>query len=123
MDNINKIISFILGLVVVAIFLVILSGRLDLGKRFFTASWGQTVSEQESNNSSESDEMLAQNTEGTQTTPNPTRPAVTQNPQITPARAVQGVSNIPNTGADVQIGLLLIAGLSSGAVLWKMSKK
>lgn len=35
MENFNKIFSFVLGLVVVVVFLAVLTGKIDLKKRFF----------------------------------------------------------------------------------------
>lgn len=111
MENFNKIISFILGLVVVIVFLIIISGRWNI-KQLFRVSRGNTPSQVVTPTTKPA------NVDATAT------PATTKAPTRTPTpsrRPMQAVNNIPNTGADVLILPLLLAGLAGGLSLSKKS--
>lgn len=119
MGDFNKVISFILGLVVVVVFIAILSGRLNLGNRIPTLS-GVT---------------------GVTTTPTPTEiifPTSTITPtrsytQPTPVMKVtryptkpvigKTPGTIPNTGAPTLLIPLVISALFGGSLLKRSGKK
>ena len=111
MDNINKIISFALGLIVVAIFLVIISGRLQIGKKLFTASRGATTTS-----------VSPFDTDTVTETVSPASKPVAENTTVTPTKKVPAVNHIPDTGmsstAILYLGIAILAGVS----LWKMSE-
>lgn len=114
MDNINKIISFVLGLVVIAIFLVILSGRLQLKERFLAASRGESLTP----TPTAVQESEQANLSPTQST---TPAAVAKNTTPTPTRSVDSVNTIPDTGAGTSLLLFSFIGGGVGIVLRKSS--
>lgn len=115
MDNINKIISFTLGLIVVVIFLVIISGRLQIGKRFFTASRGSTTTGTPVQSNQEISATI---------TISPSQKVATQTITVSPSstRSIGRVESIPNTGADETMAIMLISAAISGYGLWKLSE-
>ncbi len=115
MDGINKIISFVLGLIVVAIFLVIISGRLQLGKKFFTASRGSaTTSTPKQNTPTVAPSVKV--------TAKPTGRTIAQNKTLSPTKTVGNVKTIPNTGPDSLMTMLMVSAVVAGIGLWKMSE-
>ncbi len=116
MDNMNKIISFVLGLVVVAIFLVIISGRLQIGKRFLSASRGAGTT----GTPAQSAESITV-TEKVSTTVTPTEKAAAKG-NVANKKTSDNASNIPNTGPETTFMLLLVVAGFSGYGLWKLSE-
>lgn len=111
MENFNKIISFILGLVVVIVFLIIISGRWNV-RQLFRVSKGNTASQ-----------LVTPTTKPTTVDATGT-PTTTKAPTRTPTpsrRPMQAVNNIPNTGANIVVLPLLLAGLAGGLSLRKKS--
>jgi len=117
MEGFNKIISFILGLIVVVFLLAIISGRLNMGKNFF--SWVGP---------------------GGKTSPAPTQapsPKLTPTQKITPSVGkenypfgkddknyhVYGVASIPSTGAPTILLPILLSSFFGGLYLKKTGKK
>ncbi len=113
MDNLNKTVSFILGLVVVLIFLAVITGRLNL-KNKLPILGGKTV------------------------TPTPTKVlgtaiAASPTPVVTGTgtdqyhsyskEQVKAPHTIPSTGSPTGLIILLLAGLGSGVVLRKLAKE
>ena len=103
MDSFNKVISFVLGLVVVIVFLAIISGKIDLRKRI-TGSGGVSLF-------------------GSKPTP-------TLTPTVTPTQKPTAIYNqynnqtpkkIPATGSPTIILSLLFSALSGGIYLRKKS--
>ena len=108
MDGFNKVISFVLGLVVVIVFLAIISGKIDLRKRI-TGSSGVSLF-------------------GSKPTASPT-PTITptQKPTTTynqynnqnSNKTSQTPKKIPNTGSPTIIIPLLFSSLAGGVYLRK----
>ena len=121
MDNINKIISFVLGLIVVAIFLVIISGRLEIGKRFLTASRGDTTSITPTQNEDQNEEKDDEKSGEDSANVSPTEKLLAQNTTVTPTRSVGDVKSIPDTGADMRFAVLIVTAVASGFGMLKMS--
>ncbi len=110
MDSFNKIISFILGLVVVVVFLAVITGRLNLGKRFSSLS-SSTISPTPTTSSA---------------VPTPT--TVINNYQSQSHSQADNQSGktpgvIPATGAPTVLLPLALFGLFSGFGLKKAGKK
>jgi hypothetical protein len=118
MENMNKIISFILGLIVVIVFIAVISGRLKLGEKVASLTKSGTA---------------------TKTTPTPT-PVTTANNVTTTNRyatntttttntttkggnTVQGVNSIPNTGAETALIPTALSMFGAGMFLRKAGKK
>ncbi|NMB84002.1 hypothetical protein GYA28_01810 [Candidatus Roizmanbacteria bacterium] len=106
MENMNKIVSFILGLVVVVVFLAIVSGKIKLGGK------------------------LSNITGAVKTTPTPTVSKLTlPTPQITQYNQYQtqknngAVKTIPATGSPTLLVPFVLTGLGSGLFLRKSGKK
>lgn len=105
MENLNKIISLFLGIIVFIILFVVIAGRLNIGKNFTNIKGGSTSKN---------------------VTPTPTIAAVTIKKTIkstTPKktsnnRSVTGVKTIPSTGPSLFIPIALSA-LAAGAYLNK----
>jgi len=104
MDNANKIFSFVLGLIVVIVFLAVITGRLNLKKIQILP--------------------LAKNTTITPTV----TPSSTPTPELTSMQTVEvgqkttTVKTIPNTGAPTLLLPFAISGLFGGMYLRKKSK-
>ena len=103
MDNFNKILSFILGLVVVIVFLAIITKKVNIAK---------TLS------------FLKKPTTGVTTTPTPTKP-LTQTVTISGVNQspVTNPKSIPATGAPTILIPLAISSFFAGKKLRKTGKK
>lgn len=100
MDNFNKIVSFVLGLIVVVVFIAIISGRLNLGKK------------------------LSQMTVKISPSPTPSKISYyTTTPTLTPTGSYiangKSPSSIPSTGSPTLLLPILLSGLGSGLFLRK----
>lgn len=106
MDNFNKVASFILGLVVVVVFIAILTGRINIGKKLSSLT--------------------------AKTTPTPTQ---VQNKTVTVSttgntaktstyHSYEGStpSNIPSTGPETVLLPILFSGAGIGYFLKKIKK-
>jgi hypothetical protein len=114
MDNFNKVLSFILGLVVVVVFIIVLSSRLDLGKKFLPFQSG---------------------TPTPKVTPTAKKPTPTptigfysgQGGAVGPTKAqtkggqvqIEKPTSIPSTGSPTEALLILNSGLLLGFYLRK----
>ena len=104
MDNFNKVVSFVLGLVVIVVFLAIITGRFRLGNTLTN--------------------LTKRNVTATPTpskkNPTPTR-VVSKNQKKTPItyNQYQAPTSIPSTGAPTLFVPLLISGLFVGRFLQK----
>ena len=115
MDGFNKVISFVLGLVVVIVFLAIISGKIDLRKRIAGISTTKTTSTGFSLFGSKPT-----------TTPTPTitptqKPTTTYNQynNQNSNKTSQTPKKIPNTGSPTIIIPLLFSSLAGGVYLRK----
>ncbi len=124
MDGTNKAISFVLGLVVVIVFLAVVTGRLKLGKiNFLPLSKGPTPTV-----------TGTPNPTGVGTAQNPTPSSQTHSYQTQNTQTVQipqtktqtgtyqstgNVKSIPNTGAPTVMLPIFISMLGSGLYLRK----
>lgn len=106
MDNFNKIVSFVLGLIVVVVFIAVISGRLNLGKK------------------------LSQMTTKVSPTPTPSKKiSYYTTPTLTPALTGSYVSNgktpssIPSTGSPTLLLPILLSGLGGGIFMRRTGKK
>lgn len=96
MDNVNKIISFVLGLIVVIVILLLITGRLGLfkGAKLFTARGSTSTSPTPNNKATPTPKRLAQNTSQPKT--------------------------IPSTGAETDVLVLVSIALVGGIYLRKV---
>lgn len=108
MDGFNKVISFVLGLIVVVVIIAIITGRLNLTSRFLAGvSRGQT------------------------TTPTPTKtptptPTISGSPTPTPTIYFTtgnstGTKNIPKTGTETYLLVTSAVSLLAGFIIKKKS--
>lgn len=103
MDNLNKTISFVLGLVVVLVFFAVISGRLNLkGKlptfgKVATPTPTQTQTQAEKTNTT----LVTQTTNNTKNT------------------TVKKTLTIPQTGSPTMLLPILLSGLAAGLALRK----
>lgn len=110
MESFNKIVSFILGLLVVVVLLAIISGRLDLKKRF----------------------LPSLKITNTTTTPSPfptNKQVVERAVSPTPIKKTTynryqttGASSIPNTGSPTLLLPIVFSSLLAGSYLRKKNK-
>jgi hypothetical protein len=107
MDNLNKTISFILGLVVVLVFLAVITGRLNLKGKLPVFS-GKTTS------------VSITPIPSSQPTPQPTMITGNNNYQTTSGKTP---SSIPATGSPTLLLPILLSGLSGGFFLKKKAEK
>ena len=106
MDNLNKTISFVLGLVVVLVFFAVISGRINLkGKLPFIS-----------------------NTKSATVTPTPTK--TTSTDQLVSEKGsyksnamVKTPTSIPQTGSPTLLIPILISGLGGGLILRRTKSK
>lgn len=113
MDNVNKIISFVLGLIVVVIVLLLVTGRLNIfkGGNFFAAR----------GNTSTTPTPTKVGGQSTKTTPTPKRIAQNTAPTTQSGGNDQeeigsgNIKTIPSTGAPTVVlvfsGIILIGGM------------
>jgi hypothetical protein len=118
MEGANKIISFILGLVVVVVFLAIVTGRIKLGNIKFPLAGGAKI------------------TPTVTVTPTPSGTATNTNgnfhPYASPTPGVMtyggqsgkpsGPASIPNTGSETILLPIAISALGGGFFLKKKAK-
>ncbi len=104
MDNLNRTISFILGLVVVIVFLAFITGRLNLKSRLPILG-GPTV------------------TSTAKVTPTVT-PPLTISPSASPTNSVYHPypTSIPSTGSPTLLLPILLSGLTTGIFLIRKTK-
>jgi hypothetical protein len=123
MDNANKIISFVLGLIVVIVVLLLITGRLGLFK-------GMNILPVSRGNSATPSATLKKTAEGKGATPTPKRmavnvvatatPVVQNNNQSSQQKDQEPIKTIPSTGASSDILALMIFGLVGGMFLRKV---
>lgn len=95
MDNFNKIVSFVLGLIVVIVFLAVITGRLNLKNRFSAK---------------------------TSVVPTPTTMITYLSP--TPVKTtISGIKTIPSTGSPTELLQLLITFATGGYFLRRTGRK
>ena len=138
MESFNKVLYFILGLVVVLVFIIVFTGRLNLGKNFRPLAGNTTLTPTPKVQAKKGffSFLGGQST----VTPSPAaRPSATPTPmpymmpesskgnvsqpiaQKTTKGAASNVQTIPATGSPVQILLFSIPALSAGLYLRKRS--
>lgn len=122
MDTTNKVISFILGLIVVIVVLLLITGKLGLfkGKNFFPISRGSTTTptptltkaeqaNKQNNKNTPTPRRLAQNSLLTAT------PSVGGNSKDTSSTDSSNIKTIPSTGSSTDLlagmTLVLIGGM------------
>jgi hypothetical protein len=120
MEQFNKVISFVLGLVVVIIFLAVATGRINLKKGiwpFTTARTTPTAARSTPTPTPRGGTLSLNQTQRNQTKVNVPTPNANY-------RSYNGStpSNIPNTGPELLIPMA-ISSLLGGAFLKKMGKK
>ena len=109
MDNANKIFSFVLGLVVVIVFLAVITGRLNLKQiRILPLSKNTTLTPMIS--PSPTPELSAM------------QPVVNTNQKTSNTQTLGSVKTIPNTGAPTLLLSLAISGLFGGIYLRKKAR-
>jgi len=111
MDNLNKTISFVLGLVVVLVFLAVITGRLNLKGKLPVFS-GKTTSV------SPTPSPSSQPT--SQPTPQPTAMVGYNNYKTTSGKTP---GSIPATGSPTLLLPILLSGLSGGFFLKRKAGK
>jgi hypothetical protein len=120
MDNANKIISFVLGLVVVIVFILLITGKLSVGKKLqtlFKAKVTPTVTPS-ATPTPQADKKITINYPNAKTGTSNTYQANGSN-QI----AGKNLSNIPNTGAPTFLLPFAFSVLAGGTFLRKTGKK
>lgn len=113
MDNFNKVASFILGLVVVVIFIALLTGRINLGKRLTVLNTKPTATP------TPTKKITIATTTNTESQTKETTSAYhsyTQNNQSTKTSP----SRIPSTGPETALLPLLFSGAGIGYFLKKI---
>ncbi len=112
MDNFNKVISFVLGLIVVVVFLAIVTRRIDLKNKISIFNFGAKLSV-----------TPTPQTQGTKTEIVPTGQAGSNRYQVTPPTAMkQQAKSIPSTGPELLFPLAL-SSLLGGLFLKKRVEK
>ena len=124
MDNINKLISFGLGLIVVVVFLAVVTGKINLGKNITkltgkispTPTKTKTTTSNEMNNYKDSSSKIT-----------PASSLIVQDTTNKAYDTYQGKektpSTIPATGAPTLLIPLLLSGLGGGVLLKKIGKR
>ena len=118
MQGLNKAISFILGLVVVVVFIAIVSGRIQLGKLIPTFSSGTKTASNITPTPSPVSTTPAMEQTGTET-----HSYQTTNEKQTTGTPGSNVKTIPNTGAPTLLIPFALSGMASGLFLRKKGKK
>ena len=118
MQGLNKAISFILGLVVVVVFIAIVSGRIQLGKLIPTFSSGTKTASNITPTPSPVSTTPAMEQTGTET-----HSYQTTNEKQTAGTPGSNVKTIPNTGAPTLLIPFALSGMASGLFLRKKGKK
>ena len=138
MESFNKVLYFILGLVVVLVFIIVFTGRLNLGKNFRPLAGNTTptptpkVQEKKGFFSFLGGQPTATPSPAARPTVTPTTmPYMTSESskgnvsqpttQTTTKGTATNIQTIPATGSPVQILLLAIPALSAGLYLRKRS--
>lgn len=103
MDNFNKVISFVLGLVVVVVFLAVVSGRLNL-KNKLASSGGATVSPTQA---------ISEKIDSLTIQPN----------KYQTSTVAKKPSTIPSTGAPLFLFPVVISSFLGGIYLRRSGKK
>lgn len=117
MDNFNKIISFVLGLIVVVVFLLIATGKLKVFNSksgLFNVSRGNTVA---SPTPTAKPTIVAQNNEGITPTD---EPKITSTPKVLPTNnPAKDIKTIPSTGASTDLLIATLIMLAVGLIFKK----
>ena len=123
MDNFNRTISFILGLVVVVVFLAVISGRIDLRGRLLNATKGINLLSSNKTtptptptpkNIISSVTVAPQVNTNYQTNKPIVQPTKTNQTQITQNNYSQNPKTIPNTGSPTLLLPLAFSALMMG---------
>lgn len=124
MDNINKLISFGLGLIVVVVFLAVVTGKINLGKNVAkltgknspTPTKTKTTINKEINNYKDSSSKIT-----------PVSSLVVQDTKNKTYDTYQGKekapSTIPATGAPTLLIPLFLSGIGGGVLLKKIGER
>ncbi len=99
MEDLNKAVSFILGLVVVVVFIAFISGKIKIGGKL-----GSVISKQS-------------------ITPTPTTKIVPTTTYNKYAQTTPAAKTIPATGSPIIIFPILLSGAASGLYLRRTGKK
>ncbi len=142
MESFNRVLYFILGLVVVLVFIIVFTGRLNLGKTFRPLAGNSTTPTPTPVQKVEEKKGFFSFLNKPSATPTPAKAKVTPTPgqamsgtgtkggvttsqtsqtQTTTKGGVTNVQSIPATGSPVEILYLAIPTLSAGFYLRKRS--
>lgn len=114
MDNFNRVISFVLGLVVVIVFLVVLSGRINLRERLLGQGQVKKVETQTPTPTIKTQQYIS---------PSPASQKAVSKTNTTSYNVKSKTPNsIPATGTPTLLVPILLSGLSTGIYLLKKSK-
>ena len=116
MQNFNKILSFILGLVVVVVFVAVLSGRLNLGLRDRLAGDTNTQKETLTPTPKKEDAKKAGQT-------STAKPDTTSSSTKGEIRKASPVKEIPATGAPIAAVVVAFPALAAGMYLARFGKR
>lgn len=116
MDNLSKIISFVLGLIVVMFFFAVVTGKINLKGKLpiFTKSTSPTVTAIPTPTSG-TNKIVKVTTQGSAQNPTYNNYQQKNNPNTT--------SKIPSTGSPTLLIPILFSVLGSGLLIKKTSKK
>ena len=124
MDNLNKLISFGLGLIVVVVFLAVVTGKINLGKNI-TKLTGKNSPTPTKTKTTTSNEMNNYKDDTSKITPAST--LIVQDTKNKTTNTYQAgekaPSTIPATGAPTLLIPLLLSGIGGGALLKKIGKR
>jgi len=115
MQDFNKILSFILGLIVVIVFLVVISGKLNLRNKFLPFSTPTPTKQQAKTTAP----AVAINQYQNQATPQPTTasPSHSTPAPVAMTKGYQPLTTIPSTGPETSLLVLMLSGLGAGFYL------
>lgn len=124
MEQFNKVISFVLGLVVVAIFLAVATGKINLKGKLFPFSSGASSSKSVTPSPTKAPTTTSKlnQTSGTTQTTKGGIPVSTNTPNYHSYSSVGNVSNIPSTGPELLIPIA-VSAFVGGSFLRKTGKK
>ena len=124
MDNINKLISFGLGLIVVVVFLAVVTGKINLGKNI-TKLTGKTSPTPTKTKTTTSNEMNNYKDSTAKITPASSLIVqdTTNKAYSTYQTGEKAPSTIPATGVPTLLIPLLLSGIGSGVLLKKIGKR
>lgn len=120
MNDANKVLSFVLGLVVVVVFIAIVTGKLNVGKGVKTLTKGNVTVSPTVTPTAKVTIIYP-----TVAAVNPKGVTVVQYNQkgSTPQIAGQSVTRIPSTGAETMVIPAAFSMLAAGTFLKKLGKK